>query len=322
MSGKRKIHGSTKLSDANYNKLVRLAELRGETVGEATNRLLDLSVKSIPGNLRKADAPLTDLDIRSTGVEDGCPWIRMGNGRIFHSQPTKLRYARLFHLMRDRTPNSLKPETYQSAIDARRLYAQGCNYDLFPGPGATVVDAGAYVGYKAISFADAVGPSGRVIAIELDKENARLLRKNVEQNELTDRIEVHECGVWSFDGEADYTGESHMQHTLASMDGKEYAARGSVNTRTLDTIFDASGIEYVDFLNIQVNGAEVEALHGLDRWWSRVGVIRIAAYYQHEGRNISEDVLGILEQRGAEIHEVTRKGGITAIGPFRREDIR
>lgn len=317
MSDKHKINGSTKLSEPNYNKLARLAELRGETVSETANRLLDLSVKSIPGNLRNADAPLTNSNISGAGVDDGYPWIRLDNGRVFHSQPTKLRYVRMFYLMRDHKPNTLKPETYQSAIDARRLWSHGCNYDLFPGSGATVVDAGAYVGYKAISFADAVGPSGHVIAIELDRENASLLRKNVEQNGLANRITVYECGIWSCDGQADYVGDSHMQHTLAGLDGKKYSDSGRVNTRTLDSIFDASGIDHVDFLNIQVNGAEVEALHGLERWWSRIGVIRVAAYYRSEGRNISEKVIDILRQRGADLHEVTEKGSITAIGPLR-----
>ena len=38
-------------------------------------------------------------------------------------------------------------------------------------PGQIAVDAGSFVGYKAMAMADLVGPSGRVLAIELDPES-------------------------------------------------------------------------------------------------------------------------------------------------------
>lgn len=295
---------STTLPSEHIEKLHRYAELRGEDPQTALNNLLRLSVRRIPGNLRRADAPLDDFPVVESGVDDGYPWIKLKNGRVFYSLPTKLREANMFHLMRDRAPRGISPETFQSAIDARRLYGRAAKgIPFFPDRGATAVDAGAYVGYKAIGFADAVGPNGHVIAIELDAKNFELLEHNVRINDLTDRVTVHHCGIWSSDGELDYSGKNHMQHTLVSLDRKQYPHRGRVQVRSLDAIFDDSPVETIDFLNIQVNGAELEALQGLRTWWARTRTIRVASYYDVDGQPLAPRLIAMLKERGADIRD-------------------
>ena len=37
--------------------------------------------------------------------------------------------------------------------------------------GANIIEASAYIGHKAMRFADALGPKGRVIAVEIDESN-------------------------------------------------------------------------------------------------------------------------------------------------------
>ena len=51
---------------------------------------------------------------------------------------------------------------------------------LPPCPGATVADIGAGTGYFAIPLAQAIGPEGKVFAIDLQPEMLDLLRKKIE----------------------------------------------------------------------------------------------------------------------------------------------
>jgi FkbM family methyltransferase len=51
-------------------------------------------------------------------------------------------------------------------------------------PGMTIVDVGANVGYYTLMFAQAIGSTGRIIAIEPSPENLPELRLNVDRNKL------------------------------------------------------------------------------------------------------------------------------------------
>src|SRR5262249_23508803 len=59
-------------------------------------------------------------------------------------------------------------------------------------PGTTVIDVGANMGFFTVRFARWVRPAGRVIAIEPEMENLRLLRHRLERSGLTANVDVIE----------------------------------------------------------------------------------------------------------------------------------
>src|SRR5919108_6579842 len=65
-----------------------------------------------------------------------------------------------------------------------------------PNEGDTVVDIGAHIGLYSLIAAKRVGPSGKVIAIEPDPENFKILKKNLLLNQLSN-VEPLECAVYS-----------------------------------------------------------------------------------------------------------------------------
>jgi FkbM family methyltransferase len=68
-------------------------------------------------------------------------------------------------------------------------------------PGWRCVDVGANHGYYTLLMADAVGPSGRVLAIEPNPKLVDLLNLSLEVNGLMDRVSV--VGRAAFDAEPD-----------------------------------------------------------------------------------------------------------------------
>jgi FkbM family methyltransferase len=61
-------------------------------------------------------------------------------------------------------------------------------------PGQWAIDVGAHVGFTALVMAQAVGPTGRVIALEPEPLNFDLLCRNVLRNEADHVIPIHSAG--------------------------------------------------------------------------------------------------------------------------------
>jgi len=70
----------------------------------------------------------------------------------------------------------------------RRFIAQILN------KGDYIIDVGANVGAYTLMFADIVGPSGKVTAVEAEQENAKRLRHNIDINNMQ-WAQVHNLGV-------------------------------------------------------------------------------------------------------------------------------
>ncbi|HEX6202800.1 MAG TPA: FkbM family methyltransferase [Thermoanaerobaculia bacterium] len=129
-------------------------------------------------------------------------------------------------------------------------------------PGGKAVDVGANVGYLTAVMARAVGPTGRVWAIEPDPENLRLMRENLSRNGLADRVEVIAAAA----GERHEVRRLHRQsvgarNTLHAITASPEAEVVEVTTLRLDEVIP----EPVDLIKIDVEGSEIEALEGLGR---------------------------------------------------------
>jgi FkbM family methyltransferase len=100
-----------------------------------------------------------------------------------HGQPsvssTTCRYGNLSYFTNDGPiGDSLREygEWAQVEIDFLSAFAPG---------GSTVIDVGAFIGTHALAFSDAVGPEGRVFALEPQPEAFQLLSTNVGRNSAT-----------------------------------------------------------------------------------------------------------------------------------------
>lgn len=61
------------------------------------------------------------------------------------------------------------------------------------GAGQTAVDLGCGMGYFSLALARMVGPSGRVIAVDLQPQMLKVLERRARRRRLLDRIQLFQC---------------------------------------------------------------------------------------------------------------------------------
>ncbi len=122
------------------------------------------------------------------------------------------------------------------------------------------LDIGAFVGWHSIRAARIVGPSARVISLEPDPINRRQLEKNLALNHVTN-CTVIPLGAWS------KTGEDLGWSTEKSPDCsriEENQSSGGIKTTTVDDLVAELRLTRLDWIKMDIEGGEVEALKGAD----------------------------------------------------------
>jgi FkbM family methyltransferase len=141
-----------------------------------------------------------------------------------------------------------------------------------PKKGDTVVDVGAHMGRYTIPSSKYVGASGKVIAVEAHPYNFRILQHNLWLNKLKNVIALN-WAVYSKksilklylpDEDLGYTmHHSLMTNYLSTKYNKDIERRYvEVEADTLDNLLKNRAITIVDWMKIDVEGAEYEVLKG------------------------------------------------------------
>ncbi|MFH1136416.1 MAG: methyltransferase domain-containing protein [Pseudomonadota bacterium] len=90
--------------------------------------------------------------------------------------------------------------------------------------GATVLDVGPGLGFSSISMAGLIGPTGRVIAVDLQQKMLDRLNKRAEKAGVAARIETRRCGpaslgVDDLKGRVDFANAFWMVHEVPDQPG-------------------------------------------------------------------------------------------------------
>jgi FkbM family methyltransferase len=129
-------------------------------------------------------------------------------------------------------------------------------------PGSVFVDVGGNIGDFSLLAASVVGKKGRVLCFEPEPGNFQAIQRNIKLNAYTN-IELYQVALSDRDGEASlYLGVRCDYHTL--LDGQSFRGAGAikVTTRDLDSLLRETGVQHVDMIKIDVEGAEMQVLKG------------------------------------------------------------
>jgi len=174
-----------------------------------------------------------------------------------------------------REPVGVRPETTDPPTFDQVFIRQEYDIELPLAP-RLIVDAGANVGFTAIWFANRY-PEAKVIAIEPDAANFKLLRENATPYPS---VELIQAGVWSrschlrivtHDATGRFLGEWGYRVEETDQPGDK-----TLPAVTLGEVLRNSGQFTLDVLKLDVEGAEREIFSAsCDDWLPRTNVLMV-----------------------------------------------
>lgn len=129
-------------------------------------------------------------------------------------------------------------------------------------PGDIVIDGGGCWGDTALYFAERVGSGGGVHCFEFVPENLRILKLNLALNHgLEARVRLVPSALWARSGEhLPYSGEGPATSVTTQLN----SGAGAVPTVALDDYVRELELPRVDFIKLDIEGAELQALQGAE----------------------------------------------------------
>ena len=205
-------------------------------------------------------------------------WLVTGPGSVYLSlvrrQRARIRYDNgwIFHF-----PNGVMPWYDLSVptlhdVEGRSKDAFQFHYRVRPGD--TVLDIGAGVGEDTLWFSRSVGPSGRVIAVEAHPSTCASLEKMRELNDLGNTVVV-QAAI------ADREGRSTITDAEGTMESSIVRGTGTgrlVRLMSIDQLAAETGIDRIDLLKMNIEGAESLAIQGMKRTIRRVHHVVISCH--------------------------------------------
>jgi len=131
-------------------------------------------------------------------------------------------------------------------------------------PGMTVLDIGAHKGLYTLISAFKVGSAGRVFAFEPSPRERKMLEQHIRLNRCRN-VSVFDFALGESEGCADLfvvQGTETGCNSLRYPDVLDPVQSVRVSVRRLDTVLREQQISTVDFIKLDVEGAELSVLKG------------------------------------------------------------
>lgn len=180
--------------------------------------------------------------------------------------------------------------------------------------GDTVLDIGAHIGYYTLLSSGLVGRSGKVFSFEPDPDNLALLRKNVEVNNLTNVV-IENVAVSDRNKRINFyrSLQNRGDNRIFRENSREKCIK--VDCITLDNYFNSKFS--VDFVKMDIQGAEVKALLGMPRTLKDnkdiILTFEFWPYGYHCAGNSAKELLDILDANRFLLFDIGRTEALNKI---------
>jgi len=134
-----------------------------------------------------------------------------------------------------------------------------------------IVDAGANIGMASLYFATKY-PQARIIAIEPETSNFAMLAQNVRA--YPNILPIH-AALWKSDGEIGVSTPGSFENPLSKVGFVVREDQGvPVRAITVRTLMREMGIQWIDILKVDIEGAEKEVFEACD-WMDTINCLMI-----------------------------------------------
>ncbi len=168
-----------------------------------------------------------------------------------------------------------------------------------PKKGDVVFDFGAYEGNFTIIASRLVGKNGVVYTFEPQKEMFDFINQRIKKYNLSNVVSIDK-GIFShrtslvIDKEIPNAGFSVLNKKNGAL-----GTLGSIDLIDLDTFIAENKIKKVDFIKMDIEGAEIEAFVGAKETLTRYSPrIAVASYHIRDGKTTSEWLEVFLKDQG------------------------
>jgi FkbM family methyltransferase len=153
------------------------------------------------------------------------------------------------------------------------------------GEPALIWDLGANIGLTAAHFAH-LFPRTRIIGVELDAGNAALARANLAP--WSARCELITAAVWPEDGEVSYDPVPGTEYALRVKSGP--GGESTAPALSLNSLLARSGASTIDFVKMDIEGAERRVLRENTQWAEFVRSIKVEVHEPYETEECARDL--------------------------------
>jgi FkbM family methyltransferase len=181
------------------------------------------------------------------------------------------------------------------------MMEDGYRLQQFPfKPGMNAIDLGAHIGTVVLMLAS-MGVN--VYAVEPSPENVTLMRSNVLANKLDSLVKIIPRAISSsafktlklYYADPDDNIVNSVHHFVGwTVDGKPEKVREVIDvpTVTIEEIFRENNLDRCQFVKVDVEGAEWDALKDIpDEILERIDVIMGEVHYKKQGENVDHGSL-------------------------------
>jgi FkbM family methyltransferase len=168
-------------------------------------------------------------------------------------------------------PVALRADTSDIGTYVQIFVEREYDFETLEQP-SVIIDAGANIGLASVYFANKF-PNAKIIAVEPEASNYSLLERNVSPYE---RIVPLHCALWGENSRIKLVDPGFGKwgfQTHASEQAKAADVRDEVEAVTVDRIMRDHGIEFIDVLKMDIEGAEKEVFENAAPWIDKVGIL-------------------------------------------------